>query len=281
MRLYEQQPDLAHLPLGQPTEYSSTYDASLLRSIPRSLSRAPIDIVEPLPFQGEDVWYGYEVSWLNSKGKPVVALMKCQIPCISTNLIESKSFKLYLNSLNQTRFVTHQDVVNTLVRDLSACANIEVEVRLFGPDECDEFTPTMLPGSCIDDQDIDIDQYDLDSALLSSAFYREQRAEETLHSHLLKSNCLITNQPDWASLIITYKGSKIDREYLLRYLVSFRQHNEFHEQCVERIFIDLMTYGNLESLSVQACYTRRGGLDIMPFRSTTSAIAPRWRSNRQ
>ncbi len=278
---YEPPSDLAGLSLGKPTTYATEYDARLLQSVPRSLNRDPMGIVDPLPFKGEDVWYGYEVSWLNHRGKPVVALMKCQVPCTSTYLIESKSFKLYLNSLNQTRFATHQEVLQTLTKDLSACADGDVTLCLFRPDELDEFTPTVLPGSCIDDQDIDIDQYALDSAILSSAFDSDRRVAEILHSHLLKSNCLITNQPDWATLIISYRGRQIDRERLLRYIVSFRQHREFHEQCVERVFIDLMRYGELDALSVQVCYTRRGGLDIMPFRSTETATSPRWRSNRQ
>ncbi|PON19760.1 NADPH-dependent 7-cyano-7-deazaguanine reductase QueF [Candidatus Entotheonella serta] len=281
MSPYEQHPDLAKLSLGKPTTYPIEYGPGLLQSVPRRLNREPMGIVDPLPFQGEDVWYGYEASWLNSRGKPVIALMKCQVPCTSTNLIESKSFKLYLNSLNQTRFATHQDVVKTLVKDLSDCAAGQVRVCLFRPDELDEFMPTALPGLCIDDQDIDIDQYELDSSLLSSAFDPTRHVEEILHSHLLKSNCLITGQPDWASLIISYRGCQIRREPLLRYIVSFRQHHEFHEQCVERMFTDLMRYGDFDALSVQACYTRRGGLDIMPFRSTETATAPRWRSNRQ
>ncbi len=281
MNPYEQHPDLAKLSLGKPTTYISEYDAGLLQAIPRSLSRNSMGIATPLPFQGEDVWYGYEASWLNRRGKPIVALLKCRVPCTSTNLIESKSFKLYLHSLNQTRFATPQEVVETLTRDLSACADGEVRVCLFGPDELDEFIPTLLPGCCIDDLDIDMDQYELDSGLLASAFDPARRVEETLHSHLLKSNCQITNQPDWASLIISYRGRQIDREKLLRYIVSFRQHNDFHEQCVERMFMDLMTHGEFDALSVQACYTRRGGLDITPFRSTETAISPLWRINRQ
>ncbi len=274
-------PVFAVLPLGKPTEYASEYDANLLKPVPRNLNRDSMGITGALPFQGEDVWYAYEVSWLNSKGKPVVGLMKCRFNCTATNIVESKSFKLYLNSLNQTRFAAIQDVVKILTKDLSGCADGDVSVHLFSPDELEEFTPTGMPGSCIDHQEIDIDQYKLDATLLASAFDRTRRVDETLHSHLLKSNCLITGQPDWASLIISYKGSRINREQLLRYIISFRQHNEFHEQCIERIFVDLMEYGDFDALSVQACYTRRGGLDIMPFRSTDRVIAPRFRSNRQ
>ncbi len=281
MPSYNQHPTLAALPLGKPTPYVSEYDASLLQSIPRSLNRDPLGITAPVPFQGEDVWHGYELSWLNHKGKPVVALLKCHVPCTSTNLIESKSFKLYLNSFNQTRFASHQEVVYILTQDLSVCADGDVRLRLFSPENIEVFTPTRLPGVCIDDQDIDVDTYTLDSAVLATAFDRSNRLKETLHSHLLKSNCLVTGQPDWASVIITYQGSRIDRAQLLHYLISFRQHNEFHEQCVERIFVDLMTYGQFDALSVQACYTRRGGLDITPFRSTDTATAPQWRSNRQ
>lgn len=278
---YEQHPSLNNLPLGKPTTYTGEYNPALLKPVPRSINRDALGIETSLPFHGEDVWYGYETSWLNKKGKPQVAVLKCAVPCTSMNMIESKSFKLYLNSFNQSRFNDQNEVIRILTEDLSACAGGEIAVSLFGPNEIDEFTPTEFPGTCIDELEIEIDQYQLDSELLIGAFDVDHRVEETVYSHLLKSNCLITGQPDWASLIICYRGSQVDCEKLLRYIVSFRQHNEFHEQCVERIFIDMMCYGDFDALSVQACYTRRGGLDIMPFRTTETASAPRWRSNRQ
>jgi len=182
--------------------------------------------------------------------------------------VESKSFKLYLNSFNQTHFASWQAVQETLVRDLSACAQGEVKVVLFRLDELESQQLAKLAGECIDNQDIVIADYTFNADYLKNAASGAV-VEETLVSHLLKSNCLITHQPDWGSVQIQYKGSKIDREKLLRYLVSFRHHNEFHEQCVERIFNDIQRYCQPESLSVYARYTRRGGLDINPWRTNT------------
>ncbi|MFO5514920.1 NADPH-dependent 7-cyano-7-deazaguanine reductase QueF, partial [Klebsiella pneumoniae] len=184
----------------------------------------------------------------------------------SLNLVESKSFKLYLNSFNQTRFASWQDVAETLTRDLSACAQGKVKVSLYRLDELEGQPIARLHGTCIDDQDIEIDNYQFSADYLQGAA-SGKIVEETLVSHLLKSNCLITHQPDWGSVQIQYRGAKIDREQLLRYLVSFRHHNEFHEQCVERIFNDILRFCQPESLSVYARYTRRGGLDINPWRS--------------
>lgn len=182
--------------------------------------------------------------------------------------MESKSFKLYLNSFNQTRFDSWDEVQRTLERDLSACAQGNVTVALFRIDELEGQPIAHFHGTCIDDQDIEIDNYQFDTSWLENAASGKV-VEETLVSHLLKSNCLITHQPDWGSVQIQYRGAKIDREKLLRYLVSFRNHNEFHEQCVERIFNDIQHFCQPESLSVYARYTRRGGLDINPWRSNT------------
>ena len=270
-------------PLGKSTDYAEQYDPSLLYPVPRQMNRDELKIVEgePLPFYGEDIWHGYELSWLNGKGKPVVALARFRFACDTPNIVESKSFKLYLNSFNQTRFDSHSDVADALTKDLGATAGGDVAVELFGPDELSLFTPTKLPGECIDDLDIEIDNYQLDPVLLRSAGDNPHVVEETLHSHLLKSNCLITSQPDWASVQIQYKGAKINREALLRYLVSFRQHNEFHEQCVERLYCDLQQYLKPERLTVTAFYTRRGGLDINPTRSSEKSATVSGRINRQ
>jgi len=273
------QPRYAHsqlikeLKLGQSTDYISTYTPSLLQPVPRALNRDDLALGSQLPFQGVDIWTLYELSWLNSRGKPVVAIGEVRVPASSRNLIESKSFKLYLNSLNQTAFADLATVRATLVRDLSACAEGEVAVSLT-PLQQATHEIARLPGECIDDLDIAIDSYLFDPTWLRDSVQGNTPIiEETLHSHLLKSNCLVTSQPDWGSLVVHYRGPRIDREKLLRYLVSFRQHNEFHEQCVERIFVDLQRYCHPQQLTVYARYTRRGGLDINPFRSNWE-IAP-------
>lgn len=276
-------PELQHSQLGKPTEYKNQYDASLLFAISRQPNRDEIgvDQHQPLPFYGEDTWTGYELSWLNPKGKPQVAVAEFVFPCQSSHIIESKSFKLYLNSFNQSQFASLAHVQQTLQADLSRAAHCEVSVTLYTPQQFNCFIPTELPGICLDEQDISIDTYQLDKNLLKANSNSEQ-VSETLHSHLLKSNCLITSQPDWASVIIRYQGQAICHQSLLRYLVSFRAHNEFHEQCVERIYTDLMQKFALQKLEVYARYTRRGGLDINPYRSSEqNNTAFKVRINRQ
>ncbi|MFM4938550.1 NADPH-dependent 7-cyano-7-deazaguanine reductase QueF [Aeromonas enteropelogenes] len=270
---------LKGLTLGQQSDYISQYTPSLLQPVPRSLNRDDLQLGSDLPFTGCDVWTLYELSWLNVKGKPMVAVGEVTIPATSANLIESKSFKLYLNSFNQTRCDSIEAVQAMLVKDLSACAGEAVQVTLFPLDRAPHQIAT-LPGECIDDQDIEIEGYEFDATLLQGAAGSEV-VEETLHSHLLKSNCLVTSQPDWGSVVIRYKGPRVDREKLLRYLISFRQHNEFHEQCIERIFIDLQHYCQPQQLTVYARYTRRGGLDINPFRSDFEAVPANLRLIRQ
>jgi 7-cyano-7-deazaguanine reductase len=268
----QQEKSLDHLVLGKATEYAQHYDASLLQAVPRSLSRDTINLPAALPFKGVDTWNAYEVSWLNGKGKPVVAILQCDVPIDSKNLIESKSFKLYLNSFNQTRFASANEVLNKLQVDLSTCAGSPVSLSLVDAAQFSQQTIGDLPSSAnanfpaslLDDLDITIDDYNLSSTGIKT---HAGNARETLISHLLKSNCLITNQPDWGSVQIRYSGKQIDHESLLRYLISFRQHNEFHEQCVERIFYDILTQCKPQQLTVYARYTRRGGLDINPFRS--------------
>lgn len=253
--------------LGQATEYPAQYTPDLLQGVPRALNRAPIGIDDnALPFYGYDEWTGYELSWLNIKGLPQVAIARFMVPITSAHLIESKSFKLYLNSFNQSHFADWQKVQQLMQQDLSACAGEPVVVHLYPLAEFAKRPIHSLSGNNIDTLDISIDSYDYNPRLL-----RQQSAsvvEETLTSDLLKSNCLITNQPDWGSVSIAYKGPQIAHEALLAYLVSFRNHNEFHEQCVERIFQDLMEHCRCIELTVCARYTRRGGLDINPLRST-------------
>lgn len=266
---YENHQALTGLTLGKATDYRDTYDASLLQGVPRSLNRDPLGLsADALPFVGGDIWTLYELSWLNARGLPQVAVGHVELDYASVNLVESKSFKLYLNSFNQTRFDSWDDVQRTLERDLSACAQGNVTVALYRLNELEGQPIAHFHGACIDDQDIEIDNYEFSTDYLENAT-DSKVVEETLVSHLLKSNCLITHQPDWGSVQIQYRGPKIDREKLLRYLVSFRHHNEFHEQCVERIFNDIQRFCQPEKLSVYARYTRRGGLDINPWRTNT------------
>ncbi len=269
MSSYENHQALSGLTLGKTTRYRDTYDATLLQGVPRSLNRDPLGLsADNLPFHGGDIWTLYELSWLNAKGLPQVAVGQVQLDYASLNLVESKSFKLYLNSFNQTRFASWDDVRATLARDLSACAQGNVQVTLYHLDELEGQPIAPFNGVCIDDQDIEIESYEFNADFLKNAAGGEV-VEESLVSHLLKSNCLITHQPDWGSVQIQYRGPAIDREKLLRYLVSFRHHNEFHEQCVERIFNDIQRFCQPETLSVYARYTRRGGLDINPWRTNT------------
>ena len=270
---------LQGLSLGQQSAYISQYTPSLLQPVPRSLNRDDLGLRGELPFQGCDDWTLYELSWLNAKGKPVVAIGEVFVPATSPNLIESKSFKLYLNSFNQTRCDSLEAVQALLVQDLSGCAGAPVSVTLFTLDQAPHQI-AQLPGECIDSLDIEVDGYEFDETLLQGAAGREI-VEETLHSHLLKSNCLVTSQPDWGSVVIHYRGPRLDREKLLRYLISFRQHNEFHEQCIERIFTDLKHFCAPEQLTVHARYTRRGGLDINPFRSDWEPVPANLRLIRQ
>ena len=269
MSSYENHQALTGLTLGKSTDYRDTYDAGLLQGVPRSLNRDPLGLhADTLPFHGADIWTLYELSWLNAKGLPQVAVGHVELSHTTVNLVESKSFKLYLNSFNQTRFGSWEDVRHTLERDLSACARGDATVSLYRLDEIEGQPIAHFHGTCIDNQDIEIDNYQFNADYLLNST-DSKKVEETLVSHLLKSNCLITHQPDWGSVQIQYRGPQIDREKLLRYLVSFRHHNEFHEQCVERIFSDILRFCKPESLSVYARYTRRGGLDINPWRSNT------------
>ena len=279
--MHYQDKSLNALKLGQQTKYSEKYDRTLLQPVPRRLNRDQLNITATQPFTiGADIWTAYEISWLNPKGVPQVAIADVSIDFRSENLIESKSFKLYLNSFNQTTFADFADVQQTLQRDLQDCAQGEVRVRLNSLADYTAQPIVALSGECIDAQDIEVRDYAFNATLLNHCT-GEHLIEETLVSHLLKSNCLITQQPDWGSLQIHYVGKQINREQLLRYIISFRQHNEFHEQCVERIFCDLMQYAKPEKLTVYARYTRRGGLDINPYRSNFEPLPQNVRLARQ
>lgn len=269
------------LSLGKKTTYTDQYDPALLYPIPRCRKRQELGLGDELPFNGIDIWNAYELSWLSPSGKPVVAMGEFRVPCTSPNLIESKSLKLYLNSLNQSSFTDFSTVSHTLAADLGTVTEAPVEVKLFAVNEQTDHLSNQLPGDCIDDLDITVDNYELNPSLLSDAANHDAIITKTLHSHLLRSNCLITSQPDWGSIMIRYRGPRIDPEALLRYLISFRRHNEFHEQCIERIFCDLLHYCHPEQLTVYARYTRRGGLDINPFRSNFETTVENLRLPRQ
>ncbi len=264
---------LSHGPLGQSVAYASQYDPSLLFPIARSHNRAALNLNDGnLPFSGVDLWNAYELSWLDAKGKPRVAMATFSVPADSPNIIESKSFKLYLNSFNQTRLVNSAALRGRMERDLSAAAGAPVGLDFFLPQRFSELQMGELDGIYIDKLDIEIDTYEPAPELLRTR--PGDVIEETLASRLLKSNCPVTGQPDWATVQIRYRGKPIDRESLLRYVVSFRQHAEFHEHCVERIFSDVMQACGPEHLTVYARYTRRGGLDINPWRSNFEAAPP-------
>lgn len=269
-------------PLGKATGYCDRYDPSLLFPIARSQSRNALS--PELVYAGVDIWTAYEISWLNPRGLPQVAGAEFMIPADSENIIESKSFKLYLNSFNQTAFATADEVKAKLIRDLSAVAAAPVAVKLLNMSQAgsrlvSDFS-TVLGATSLDDQDILIDTYQPQPEYLK--VLPGEEVSESLYSDLLKSNCPVTGQPDWASICLEYQGQPIDRAGLLRYLVSFRQHQGFHEHCVERIFSDLMQRCAPRKLSVYARYTRRGGLDINPFRSTDKhALPPELRLWRQ
>ncbi|WP_372826195.1 NADPH-dependent 7-cyano-7-deazaguanine reductase QueF [Polaromonas sp.] len=267
--------------LGRSSAYIDQYDASLLFPIPRVVKRAEIGLGETLPFMGADMWTVFELSWLNLRGKPQVALAHITVPCESPNIVESKSFKLYLNSFNNTRFADAREVRERIRADLNAAVGAGVGVKTLGPELFDQEPVHELDGMNLDRLDVECQHYTPTPELLF-ADHEEPPVSETLVSNLLKSNCLVTGQPDWGSVQIAYSGAPIDQEGLLQYLVSFRNHNEFHEQCVERIFMDIWTRCSPARLSVYARYTRRGGLDINPFRTShPQALPPNVRTARQ
>lgn len=271
----------AHGPLGKPVAYASRYDAGLLFAIPRAPHRAGLGIGAVLPFHGVDVWNAYELSWLDARGKPRVALAEFRIPAVSPNIVESKSFKLYLNSYNNERVAGVDGLRARLRRDLAIATGADVAVALRLPGEFAKIECSELEGESIDDCAIDIDDYGPPNAAHLRLAADAREVEESLTSNLLKSNCPVTGQPDWASVQVRYAGVAIDRASLLRYLISFREHAEFHEHCVERIFVDLMRSCAPMRLSVYARYTRRGGLDINPWRGTAAETPSNPRGARQ
>ncbi len=277
----------AQSPLGKTASYIDQYDPALLFPLPRATKRQELGLGAQLPFFGADTWTAFELSWLNLRGKPQLALAHITVPCETPNIIESKSFKLYLNSFNNTRFADAADVLARLRADLSeaawrgAASPATLGVRLLGPELFDQEPVCELDGLSLDRLDIACERYSPAPDLLRTT-QGEPPVNETLVSNLLKSNCLVTGQPDWGSVQIRYSGDAIDQEGLLQYLVSFRNHNEFHEQCVERIFMDIWQRCKPTRLTVYARYTRRGGLDINPFRTShPQTLPPNTRTARQ
>jgi len=260
---------LSDAPLGHSVAYPAQYDPALLFPIARAQNRATLPGAPA--FHGADIWTAYELSWLNAKGKPRVAMAVFTVPADSPCLIESKSFKLYLNSFNQTRLDNAQALRERLEQDLSAATGAPVALEMFLPQHFARQQIAELDGIDLDKLDVAIDTYQPAPELLRCLEGAE--VEETLCSRLLKSNCPVTGQPDWGSVQIRYRGRPIDREALLKYIVSYREHSGFHEHCVERIYADVMHACAPAELTVYARYTRRGGLDINPWRSNVAAPA--------
>ena len=282
--------DYSDTGLGRTTDYDSALDARLLYPIARVRARQAQGTV--LGFVGCDLWTAYELSWLNRQGLPQSAIAEFSVPCDSPNIVESKSVKLYLNSYHQHVEPSWSTLQSRLRDDLSSATGGVVEVSLYTLDDYHRQRPTSEPeGHCLDRRQVSINAYTPDADLLGLDVDREldreldtdteSEIEETLYSHLLRSNCPVTNQPDWASVYIVYRGAPIDRDGLLAYLVSYRQHQDFHEQCVEQIFADIVAQCQPSALSVYARYLRRGGIDINPFRSTHQALPPAFRHVRQ
>lgn len=252
--------------MGKDSSYPDSFDPNLLVALPRSTNRTKLGLDEALPFTGEDIWHAYELSWLNHQGMPLVAIGRFSFPCHSPNLIESKSFKLFLNSLNQEKFNDRQQVIGVLQEHLSKCSGEKVTIELLDLNDSAELIKSPA-GISLDDLNVTINDYHPNLTLLFAD--EDNIVEEYLYSDLFKSNCPVTDQPDWGSMSISYKGPAISHEGLLAYLVSYRLHSDYHENCVEKIFVDIQKTCKPQELTVQANFLRRGGLDINPIRSSS------------
>ncbi|MDX1498853.1 MAG: NADPH-dependent 7-cyano-7-deazaguanine reductase QueF [Woeseiaceae bacterium] len=252
-------------PLGRATDYPDQYDASLLHAIARSEARQTLGLRADLPFSGVDIWNAWELTWLDRGGKPVVATAEIRVPASSPNIVESKSLKLYLNSFAMTRHESWIEVTDAIGRDLSAVTGAEVGIRLSDTPAQYRANVARLPGTCLDELDVDCDTFEVDATLLCTV--RGGLAREDYYTHLLRSLCPVTGQPDLGSVLVSYRGPRIEPASLLQYLVSFRRHQDFHEACVERMFTDVLERCRPDRLTVYARYQRRGGIDINPFRS--------------
>jgi 7-cyano-7-deazaguanine reductase len=263
--------DLAASPLGRATRYAERYDPGLLFAVERAPQRALLELDADLPFRGVDVWNAYEASWLDGHGKPQIAIVTFEVPAESPRLVESKSVKLYMTSMNQTRFESASEVAASIARDVSNATGAAVAVTLTLPRDFATLRYAEPSGDCLDALPLAAERNELSPELLSAA---GPAIAETLYSRLFRSVCPVTGQPDYASVQVSYRGSRIDRAGLLGYLVSFRRHPGFHEHCVERIFIDVRRRCRPEALSVQARFARRGGIDINPFRTSGGEPPP-------
>ncbi|HEX5677237.1 MAG TPA: NADPH-dependent 7-cyano-7-deazaguanine reductase QueF [Alcanivorax sp.] len=271
-------------PLGRTSAFIDEYTPSLLCPVPRWDARESLELESgeegaSLPFHGQDIWNAYELSWLNPRGKPVVAMAELVVPCISPNIIESKSLKLYLNSFANTRFASREAVINTLAGDLARVAGAPVDVRVMSLEEAGRTPAWDDHGDGVDHLDVAFEHFEYRPDLL----FTEQGPERNgvLVSHLLRSHCPVTNQPDWATVQVRYTGAAISPASFLRYVVSLRNHQGFHEQIIEQMFVDLKRQCAPRHLSVYGRFTRRGGLDINPFRSDYEDLPPNFRTVRQ
>ena len=269
----------AEMPLGKETAYPEQYSPDLLFAIARLDARKALGLDGELPFHGSDIWNAWELTWLDNNGLPQVATAEITIPADSVNIIESKSRKLYLGAFAMSAFESATDVAAALTRDLQACTGANVSLTIRRPASADSATVSRMPGHCIDDSGVNCSDYEVDPDLLSAD--ASTLVSEELHSDLLRSLCPVTGQPDIGSVLISYRGPQIDRQRLLQYIVSYRQHKDFHEACVERMFLDIRERCKAEQLTVYARYQRRGGIDINPFRSNFEATAPNTRLWRQ
>ena len=267
-------------PLGKISEHPTTYTPSLLHSIDRAEARQSLQL-DWTAVQGEDLWTGYEFSWLDIQGKPQVAGLRLRVACQSKAIVESKSLKLYLNSFAMTKFETQADVMNTLDKDLSLAFRAPVLVELLDL-KLLNMPVSELSGTSLDDLDILVAVYTRDEELLAlEAGHENSIVNEALHTHLFRSLCPVTGQPDWASIAIEYSGAPINKEALLRYLISYRNHQAFHEATIEQIYDDIWVQCHPNQLSVYGRFQRRGGLDINPLRSNVESSAPVCRLPRQ
>ncbi len=266
--------------MGKPTQYIDTYTPSLLYSIERAESRGEMELTETLPFGGEDVWNAYELTWLDSTGKPQVAAVRVNVPCSSPCMVESKSLKLYLNSFAMSRFASKVDVLSTLNSDLTVAFRAPVMVDLLEVEQIPEQV-NRLPGTCLDGIAVEVELYERAPHLLLLEDGEERAVRESLHTNLFRSLCPVTGQPDFATLVIEYLGRPIVRTGLLRYLISYRSHQAFHEATIEQIFVDLIERCQPEQLSIAGYFLRRGGIDINPYRSNVDEHSPAMRIPRQ
>lgn len=270
--------DIEASQLGKKTEYISQYDPTLLFPIPRAPKRAEININDAAIFHGYDIWNAYELSWLNEKGKPQVGIGEIIVPYDTPNIVESKSMKLYFNSLNNTKFHNLDAVITTIENDLSKAMKKSIDVNITLLNTIDDIRTESFSGECLDDIEISTSEYEVNPNLLLT---ENESVNETLFTNLFSAICLATGQPDWASIKIQYTGKKMNRAGLLKYLISYRKHSEFHEQCIERIFMHILKHCEPTSLTVEARFTRRGGIDINPIRSTEPVTPANRRQVRQ